>query len=121
MAYFQAKNLWVNQLADGVAELVLDVSNSSQNLLTPSVIDDLENAIEAVSANGQFRRLLIRSGKPGSFCHGISLDYLSELETPEDFIALSERGQRVCRKLETLAISTVAFIAGACTGAGLEL
>ena len=38
MAYFQTENLWVNRLADGVAELVLDVSGSKVNVPNRAVL-----------------------------------------------------------------------------------
>src|SRR5262245_30455279 len=121
MAFFQADNLWVNQLADGVADLVLDVLGSDINLLNAAVLDDLEHAFDAVSAGSQFRLLLLRSSKPASFCHGIDLKYLAELKSRETMIELSQRGQRLCERLFNLAIPSVALVSGACLGAGLEL
>ena len=43
MAFFQAETLWVNQLADGVACLVLDVPGRSVNVLTRQVMTDLDS------------------------------------------------------------------------------
>src|SRR5262245_19452870 len=121
MAFFQADNLWVNQLADGVADLVLDVLGSDINLLNAAVLDELERALDAVAAGSQFRLLMVRSSKPASFCHGIDVNYLAELTTREAFSALSQRGQHLCERLHTLNIPSVALISGACLGAGLEL
>ncbi|MBI3411023.1 MAG: enoyl-CoA hydratase/isomerase family protein [Planctomycetes bacterium] len=121
MAFLQADNLWVNQLADGVADLVLDVLGSDLNLLKPAVLDELERALDAVARSSQFRLLMLRSSKPASFCHGIDFNHWAELARSDDFVALSQRGQRLCDRLVNLPIPSVALISGACLGAGLDL
>jgi 3-hydroxyacyl-CoA dehydrogenase/enoyl-CoA hydratase/3-hydroxybutyryl-CoA epimerase len=121
MAFFQAENLWVSQLADGVAALVLDVPGRSVNVLGRAVFDDLEAALGRIEAEPSFQLLLLRSGKPGSFLAGADLHELGTITTAEEAMALSERGQRVFNRLARLRMPTVAVISGACLGGGLEM
>src|SRR5260370_7276819 len=121
MAFFQTDSLWINQLAAGVAALVLDVPGRKVNVLTAQVFADLEKALERVSIEPSFRLLVIRSGKAGSFCAGADLQEFGAGKTPEEYAAFSARGQEVFHKLANLGIPTVAVIAGACLGGGLEL
>lgn len=121
MAFFQSKTLWVNQLADGVAELVLDRPGAIVNLIDAALLDDLEQALERIEAEPRFELLLVRSAKSGSFCHGLRLAFLSSLTAADEFIALARRGQSLCARLAQLKMPSVAVIAGSCLGAGLEL
>ena len=52
MAYFQTDNLWVNRLADGVADLVLDVAGGHVNALNRTVLAELELLTRAIAAYG---------------------------------------------------------------------
>jgi 3-hydroxyacyl-CoA dehydrogenase/enoyl-CoA hydratase/3-hydroxybutyryl-CoA epimerase len=121
MAFFQTDTLWVSQLADGVAALVLDVPGRSVNVLGRQVFTDLEAALDRVEAEPSFHLLLLRSGKPGSFVAGADLHELAAVRTAEEAAALSERGQRLFNKLAGLRLPTVAVISGPCLGGGLEL
>ena len=120
MAFFQTKNLWVKHLADGVAVLVLDRDGSTSNFLDLPLLDDLDRALEALMQAGQYRLLLIQSGKTANFCHGPAPALLASW-TKDEFRAWAERGQAVCSKLVTMPMPCVAVIAGSCCDAGLEL
>ncbi len=121
MAFFQADTLWINQLADGVAALVLDVPGSRVNVVNARVLADLEQALERIAAEPSFRLLIVRSGKPASFCAGADLHEFGESRSAQEYVALSERGQQVFAQLEAVPIPTVAVIGGGCLGGGLEL
>jgi 3-hydroxyacyl-CoA dehydrogenase/enoyl-CoA hydratase/3-hydroxybutyryl-CoA epimerase len=121
MAFFQSHTLWVNHLADGVAGLVLDCPEAPTNTLNGQVLSDLEEALDRVAGAGRFELLVLRSGKPASFCHGLDLELVGSLHAPDDFVALAQRGQSLCEKLARLPFPSVAVIGGACLGAGLEL
>src|SRR5713101_9839917 len=104
MAFFQADTLWINQLADGVAALVLDVPGTKVNVLNARVLSDLENALERIASEPGIQLLIVRSGKPGSFCAGADLHEFAEERAAREFAALSEQGQRVFDRLEKLAM-----------------
>jgi 3-hydroxyacyl-CoA dehydrogenase/enoyl-CoA hydratase/3-hydroxybutyryl-CoA epimerase len=120
MAFFQARNLWINQLADGVAALVLDVPDRKVNVLSREVFSDLKAALTCV-AESPFELLLVRSGKPASFCAGADLQEIAALRSAEEAVALATLGQETFNQLAHLKIPTVAVIAGTCLGGGLEL
>src|SRR5215475_7623914 len=98
MAFFQTDNLWVNQLADGVAELVLDVPDRKVNVLTPGIFGELDQALDRVTAAAKFSVLLIRSGKPDHFCAGADVQEMRGERTPEQATAFAEQGQRLFAK-----------------------
>jgi 3-hydroxyacyl-CoA dehydrogenase/enoyl-CoA hydratase/3-hydroxybutyryl-CoA epimerase len=121
MAFFQTENLWLNQLADGVAVLVLDVPDRKVNVLNQEVLADLDRALDRAGAEASFQLLIIRSGKSGSFCAGADLHAFTSGMSADEAGALSQQGQQVFEKLAGLRLPTVAIIAGSCLGGGLEL
>jgi len=121
MAFFQAETLWINQLADGVACLVFDLPGRSMNVITRQVMADLDAGLERVAAEPSFRLLLLRSGKAGSFLAGADLREFAEVQSSEQATAISQAGQQLFDKLADVRVPTVAVIAGACLGGGLEL
>ncbi len=120
MAFFQTENLHVNQLADGVAELVLDVPGETVNGLTNAALADLDKTLDKVANHEAFALLLLRTGKKRSFCAGLTAKVLAEMG-PNDFGEMAAKGQKLCAKLADLRLPTVAIISGACLGGGLEL
>jgi 3-hydroxyacyl-CoA dehydrogenase/enoyl-CoA hydratase/carnithine racemase len=121
MAFLQLNNLWVSELADGVASLVLDVPGGKTNNVNRGVLDELEKALDKTEHDGRFRLLVIRSGKENHFAAGPGIEDFAALKTPEDFAELAAKGQQVFDRLQSLTIPTVAFINGGCQGGGLEL
>src|SRR5947209_14095541 len=84
MAFFQTETLWVNQLADGVGAIILDVPGRSVNVLSRRVLADLDRALDRVAAEPSFRLLVIRSGKPGTFIAGADVQELASLAGPDE-------------------------------------
>jgi 3-hydroxyacyl-CoA dehydrogenase/enoyl-CoA hydratase/3-hydroxybutyryl-CoA epimerase len=121
MAFFQTDTLWINQLSDGVAALMLDVPGRSVNVLTLQVLADLDQALDRVAAEPSFRLLVIRSGKPRTFVAGADVRELAGVASAEEAERLSRRGQQLFAKLAALPQPSVAMIEGACLGGGLEL
>jgi 3-hydroxyacyl-CoA dehydrogenase/enoyl-CoA hydratase/3-hydroxybutyryl-CoA epimerase len=120
MAFYQTENVFVNQLADGVAELVLDIPGGTGNGLTGSALADIEHALDRIGAHEPFTLLLLRTGKKRSFCVGLSSQILADT-SPDALGTLAAAGQKLCDKLAKLRVPSVAIIAGTCLGGGLEL
>ncbi|MCI0638452.1 MAG: enoyl-CoA hydratase-related protein [Gemmataceae bacterium] len=120
MAFFQGENLWINQLADGVAELVLDVPGGKSNSLFRAVLEELDKSLDVLEKEAKFKLLLVRTGKAYGFAAGPDANALAEM-TPEQIAQLAGQAQRVFDKLENLRLPSVAVVAGACLGGGLEL
>ena len=121
MTFFESKNLRVRRLADDVAMLVLDADGETVNRITPDLLDELDTALGRIEDSADFATLVICSAKPTSFCNGIDPLWLAGHATAGELSAFSERGQKVCQKLAGLDFPSIAVIAGACLGAGLEL
>ncbi|HZZ82453.1 MAG TPA: 3-hydroxyacyl-CoA dehydrogenase NAD-binding domain-containing protein [Gemmataceae bacterium] len=120
MAFFQSKHVWVKQLGDGVAALMLDRQQMPANFLDFAMLDDIERALDAIAEAKRYRLLFVRSAKTANFCHGPSAGLVASW-TAADFTAWAERGQKVCGKLADLPIPSVCVITGSCYDAGLEL
>src|SRR5581483_2983242 len=120
MALFQTDSLWIQQVADGVAAVVLDLPSRPHNLLTCRALADLNEALERVVA-ASFRLMILRSGKPASFCHGMDLEEVASWQSPVQAEEATALGQALCRRLLELPVPSIAVIGGACLGAGLEL
>jgi 3-hydroxyacyl-CoA dehydrogenase/enoyl-CoA hydratase/3-hydroxybutyryl-CoA epimerase len=120
MVFFQDNNLRVLSLVDEVAAIVLDCDAKS-NALTPAVVDELGAAFDRIAQEDRFRLLVLCSGKPASFAHGPDPAWLVEHGTPQALAEFAERGQRLCNRIAESPLPSVAVIAGACLGAGLEL
>jgi 3-hydroxyacyl-CoA dehydrogenase / enoyl-CoA hydratase / 3-hydroxybutyryl-CoA epimerase len=109
---------------DRVAILTLHPEEGRPNLVTVELLQTLDarlGEIEAEVAEGRIDALVVRSERPGTFLAGVDLDEILQLRTEAEAMEQSRLGQRVLRRLERLAIPTVAAIDGACAGAGLEL
>ncbi len=107
-------------VADDVAVLVLDCDAKS-NALTPAVVDEMHVALDRITADGGFGLLVLCSGKAASFAHGPDPAWLAAHGTPQELTDFAERGQRLCGRIADMALPSVAVIAGACLGVGLEL
>ncbi len=120
MAFFQAQHVWVEEAGDGVATLVLDAPGKA-NHLNRTVLEELDQALIRIEAEPRFQLCVLSSKKTSSFCHGAAAAAFKDLQTPDAWEAFSALGQRVCDRLTQLRTPTVALIAGACLGGGLEL
>jgi len=104
---------------DRLAWLTLDVADGATNTLGPEVLQDLDEAVQALESAPPLA-LIIQSGKSG-FCAGADVATISELETTEEARALVEQGQWVMDRIAGAGWPTIALIRGHCLGGGLEL
>jgi enoyl-CoA hydratase/carnithine racemase len=105
----------------GTATLWLAFPGEPVNALDLARLRELNDALAAVEHNPFVRTLVIRSSLPAGFCAGIRPEALASLATDADRGSFAWYGQRVFERLERVPFTTVAFIDGACLGAGLEL
>jgi len=105
---------------DGIAWLTLDKADGSANVLSASVIaelDDVLDGLEKALPSG----VVIGSGKRGHFIMGADINEFTRISTPEQGYKLTRQGQKVFDRLEGLPCPTVAVIDGHALGGGLEL
>jgi enoyl-CoA hydratase/carnithine racemase len=102
----------------GVALLTLD-RPQARNALTPALIAELLDTLDAMGSDPDVRVLVLR-GAGGSFCAGYDLNLLTSPGTAE---AGRERDEveRVCSALHALRMPTIAAVAGVASGAGCDL
>ena len=108
---------------DRVATLWLDSPDRGSNVLSRSLLRDLEQAFNAAADHPCLDVLVIRSTKPGSFLTGPSAAEYDDLAKEAGRCGFAAAGTRVFEQLRQLSkrTRTVAYIDGACRNAGLEL
>jgi 3-hydroxyacyl-CoA dehydrogenase/enoyl-CoA hydratase/3-hydroxybutyryl-CoA epimerase len=120
--------------AEGVALLTWDMPGRSMNLITPQVIDELEQVVDHVGSEPAIKGCVIASGKD-TFSGGADLSMLQtaaadfekakrekgEEEATRLFLERASRLSRVLRKLETCGKPFAIAINGTCVGGAFEL
>jgi len=108
---------------DDIAVLTIHDSQKGANVLSRSVLDDLEQHLDALEKRDDLAGLIFRSTKPGNFIAGADLrEFVADIDQPaEKIIAVAQRGQQLFGRLSKCPFVTVAAIDGVCLGGGAEL
>ncbi|MGH8260177.1 MAG: enoyl-CoA hydratase-related protein, partial [Steroidobacteraceae bacterium] len=106
--------------ADGIVWLTLDKPETSTNVLSRAVLEELGRLVEPLSAAPP-RGLIVRSGKTNGFIAGADIREFTTLRTAEQGFEITRAGQLVLDRIEALRCPTVAAIHGFALGGGLEL
>jgi 3-hydroxyacyl-CoA dehydrogenase/enoyl-CoA hydratase/3-hydroxybutyryl-CoA epimerase len=105
----------------GLATLTFDLPDKSVNVFTRTVLDELGEVIESLSARRDIRCLVLASGKEDNFVAGADIDEIADVTDP----ALAEQGARLGQRLfqswNELPFPTIAAVRGSCVGGGTEL
>ncbi len=96
----------------------LTLSNGRLNLISSSVMGELDSAITELSGDREVRVVVIK-GSGDNFSAGAELSQF--VNSPVDFMEMSRNGQRVFKKLSEMHQITIAAIAGYAFGGGMEL
>ncbi len=107
-----------------IACLTFDAPGSSANILSRSVLGELETHLDALEARTDLAGLVLISGKPGMFIAGADLREFAEsigTVTPADVQKLCARGQSLFARLSKLPCVSVVAIDGICVGGGAEM
>ena len=119
---------------EGVALATWDMAGRSMNVITPEVMDELSQIVDAVSSDPGIKGCVIASGKD-SFSGGADLTMLQglgaeyarlakiegEREAMRFFFEESRKLSLLYRRLETCGKPFVAAVAGTCLGGAFEL
>jgi 3-hydroxyacyl-CoA dehydrogenase/enoyl-CoA hydratase/3-hydroxybutyryl-CoA epimerase len=106
--------------SDSIAWLTLDKPGTSANVLSSSVLLELDALLEPLARNPP-RAVIIVSGKKSGFIAGADVKEFTGIKNVEAAYRLVRAGQEVLNRLEALACPTVAAIHGFALGGGLEL
>lgn len=118
----------------GIALLTWDMPGHSMNLITPQVLDELEQVVAHVASESAIKGCVITSGKE-TFSGGADLSMLQtaatdyetarrmkgEEEANKLFLERASRLSRVLRRLETCGKPFAIAINGTCVGGAFEL
>jgi 3-hydroxyacyl-CoA dehydrogenase/enoyl-CoA hydratase/3-hydroxybutyryl-CoA epimerase len=115
-----AKVWSVERTADGIAWLTIDKPGTSANVLSASVLMELNEVLAALEQDLP-RAVVMRSAKKSGFVAGADIKEFLGITNEADGYKLIRPGQQVFDRLESLACPTVAAIHGFALGGGLEL
>src|SRR5580765_6149440 len=112
------------EVGDGIAVITLDVAGTAMNVLSPSVVSEMSDALDVIVSRADVRGILLASGK-GVFAAGWDLtDLLGMLDarlTSHEALQCSQGYTRFLRRLETCGKPVASAINGLALGGGLEL
>jgi 3-hydroxyacyl-CoA dehydrogenase / enoyl-CoA hydratase / 3-hydroxybutyryl-CoA epimerase len=106
--------------ADGIAWLTLDKPATSANVLSSSVLIELDAVLASLERQLP-RALVLLSAKRSGFVAGADIREFTSLSDAQGGYELIHRGQQVLDRLAALPCPSVAAIHGFALGGGLEL
>jgi 3-hydroxyacyl-CoA dehydrogenase / enoyl-CoA hydratase / 3-hydroxybutyryl-CoA epimerase len=115
------KNIDFTVNSGGIAELVFDNKDEKVNILTTSVMQELDEILAKAANDKTIKIMLVKSAKPGIFIAGADIHEIENIKTYDAAFEKSRQGQTILNKIEDLPFTTVSIVNGACLGGGLEL
>ncbi len=106
--------------ADGIAWLTIDKPGTSANVLSSSVLQELDGLLGPLRRTPP-RAVIVISGKKSGFIAGADIKEFTAIRDLEQGYRLIRTGQDVLNGLESLPCPTVAALHGFALGGGLEL
>ena len=120
MISLQGHNFHVTGEPRGVVTVAWDVPQRSVNVLNQAVFAELQTLLAELESDPTLRLVLFTSGKDSAFLAGADLREIEAIRGGQAAARFSALGQEVFRRVQRLAVPTVAAIAGSCLGGGLE-
>ena len=112
---------WITHTDDqGIFWLTLDLQGTDTNVLSSSVLDQLNLLIDQIVADKP-KGVIFRSGKSSGFIAGADVKEFLTITNKQEALIMIKRGQNVFSRIESLPCPTVALIEGFCMGGGTEL
>ncbi|TWT30756.1 3-hydroxyacyl-CoA dehydrogenase NAD-binding domain-containing protein [Blastopirellula retiformator] len=107
----------------GIAQLIFNDPTKGANILSRSVLDELEKHLDEIDGCDDIYGLVIVSGKPEIFIAGADIrEFVASVDAPkQEIAAMSQRGQQLFARLSSSRYLSVAAIDGVCVGGGAEL
>lgn len=108
-------------LADGLAELTLNVADREVNVLSAPVLAELKEVLAGLHQNTRIKAMLFLSAKKGIFIAGADIKEIENIKDAASARKIVAAGQDILNQIEDLPFPTIAVINGAAVGGGLEL
>ena len=117
-----AKNSdWQSRLdEDGILWLTLDKRDTDTNVLSISVLEQLDALIDEIEKSLP-KAVVFRSGKARGFIAGADVNEFLEVKSTQEALIMIKRGQKLFSRIAALRCPTIAMIEGFCMGGGTEL
>jgi 3-hydroxyacyl-CoA dehydrogenase/enoyl-CoA hydratase/3-hydroxybutyryl-CoA epimerase len=106
--------------ADGILWVTFDSPGRALNLLTSEILVELDRLFGRAD-RGDFRGVVLTSGKPGVFVAGMDVDQIATVTDAHRGAEAARYGQAVFQRIAELPLPTVCAIGGTCLGGGTEL
>ena len=106
--------------ADGILWLILDKADSATNVLSVSVLEQLDKLLDDIEAELP-KAVIFRSAKTGGFIAGADVNEFLGVSNTQEALIMIKRGQKLFNRIEQLPCPTLALIEGFCMGGGTEL
>jgi len=104
-----------------IATLMFDMPQSNVNLLSISVMKELEILLDELKDSKDIDVLLFKSAKKDVFIAGADISEIEALRDEQASYEIVRNGQIILSKISLLPFYTIAIIDGACLGGGFEL
>ena len=112
---------WQSRLDDdGILWLILDQQNTSTNVLSITVLNQLSVLLDEITQSPP-KAVVFRSGKSRGFIAGADVNEFLQVTTTQEALIMIKRGQTLFSRIAALRCPTVAMIEGFCMGGGTEL
>jgi 3-hydroxyacyl-CoA dehydrogenase/enoyl-CoA hydratase/3-hydroxybutyryl-CoA epimerase len=108
----------------GIALLTIDLPGKSMNVLTPELMQDLDELVDRAAQDDAVRGMVITSGKAAFIAGADIKDMVTAYDrgvTPREAFEFSYALNRTLRKMETCGKPVAAAINGLALGGGLEV
>ena len=105
---------------DGILWLTLDKHGTDTNVLSVSVLEQLDAILDELGSNPP-KAIVFRSGKASGFIAGADVNEFLEVTNTQEALIMIKRGQTLFSRIESLSCPTIAMIEGFCMGGGTEL
>jgi 3-hydroxyacyl-CoA dehydrogenase/enoyl-CoA hydratase/3-hydroxybutyryl-CoA epimerase len=112
---------WASETdSQGILWLTLDMHDSATNLLSTSILEQLDTLLDQISTDRP-SAVIIQSGKSSGFIAGADVKEFLQVSNKQEALIMIKRGQNVFSRIESLSCPTVVMIEGFCMGGGTEL
>jgi 3-hydroxyacyl-CoA dehydrogenase/enoyl-CoA hydratase/3-hydroxybutyryl-CoA epimerase len=115
------QNVFTAEYREDVCVVWIDDQNASTNTMHTGFAEELVGILGEVEQKPDLNGLIFISAKKDCFIAGANINMLDSIKSEEDAIETLELAHEIFNRIESLRLTTVAAINGACLGGGLEL